>query len=454
MNNKYWAADCRQPFLYLNFYTMKTKTITISTIFISILFPFFALSQINFDKTDKELIFQKNIVWHTNENNADGYRIPGIVVTQKGTVLAFAEERPRYGDADPKSIVVKRSMDSGKTWSENIYIESSNGNFWLQNKKKIDLRDSQDKLEVWTNPAPLVDNITGRIFIFYALNEGLVDGRNLQRYTRVFYKFSDDDGLSWSDRIEITDILNANEAGLPNRDANGKWITDVNGFPCDYLGRAFHMPGPGHGIQLSNGRLLLQVWNRTALGTFDKGLIPVDERKYGICTIYSDDNGDTWEYGSSFAHNGLNGSESRIAELDDGSIYLNTRYVKERNSHRMIAYSFDKGISWSNIEIDQNFPLSNTCDAGLIALKNENQNKTLLLYSKNESLEGRKNLVVRLSSDGGKSWPVSKVVDEGSALYSDLAVLPDNLILLIYETGKNSPLYCVKFNLEWLFKNN
>lgn len=257
--------------------------------------------------------------------------------------------------------------------------------------------------------------------------------------------------MSWSERIEITDILNANEAGSPNRDVCGNWITDLNGFPCDYLGRAFHMPGPGHGIQLSNGRLLLQVWNRTALGTFEKGVIPVDERKYGICTIFSDDNGETWEYGSSFAHDGLNGCESRIAELDDGSVYLNARYVKEKNSHRMIAYSFDKGISWSNIQIDQNFPLSNTCDAGLITLKNEDLNKTLLLYSKNESLEGRKKLVVRLSSDGGKNWPVFKIVDEGSALYSDLAVLPDNSILLIYETGKNSPVYCVRFTIDWIY---
>ncbi len=119
----------------------------------------------------------------------------------------------------------------------------------------------------------------------------------------------------------------------------------------------------------------------------------------------------------------------------------------------MIAYSYDKGITWRDIRIDRNFPLSNTCDAGLIALKHKKQDKTLLLYSKNESPEGRKNLVVRLSSDGGKSWPISKIVDEGPAMYSDLAVLTDNSILLIYETRNNNPVYCVRFNLEWL-KNN
>jgi len=423
--------------------------------FLSLLFFIFnCCSSIpNAKYRDEKELFQKTIVWRVEGSSVDGYRIPGVVVTPKGTILAFSEERPIYGDADPKSIVVKRSEDKGGTWSQNIYIENCNGEYWSVHSEEIDNYDVLDKKEVWTNPAPLVDKQTGRIFIFYALSEGLVNGENLQRYTKVFYKFSDDEGLNWSDRVEVTGILNSREDGFPNKDRDENWITDVNKFPCDFLGRAFHMPGPGHGIQLSNGRLLLQVWNRTALGTLKKGEISLDERRYGISTIYSDDHGETWKYGSSFAHNGLNGSESRIAELQNGDIYLNTRYVKEKNSHRMIAYSYDKGITWGDFQIDQNFPLSNTCDAGLIAFKDEKQNKTLLLYSKNESPEGRKNLVIRLSSDRGKSWPISKIIDEGPALYSDLAVLPDNSILLIYETGKKSPVYCIRFNLEWL-KNN
>ncbi len=434
---------------------MMQKKNTAYVTFLSFLFFVFNCysSVPNTKYSDKKELFQKIIVWRADENNVDGYRIPGIVVTPKGTILAFSEERPIYGDADPKSIVVKRSEDEGVTWSQNTYIENCDGEYWLEHAEKIDKYDVPDKKEVWTNPAPLVDIQTGRIFIFYALSEGLVNGENLQRYTKVFYKFSDDEGLNWSNRFEVTDILNSREDGFQNKDKDGNWITDFNKFPCDYLGRAFHMPGPGHGIQLSNGRLLLQVWNRTALGTFKKGETSLDERRYGICTIYSDDHGKIWKYGSSFAHNGLNGSESRIAELQNGDIYLNTRYVKEQNSHRMIAYSYDKGITWRDIRIDWNFPLSNTCDAGLIVLKDKKQDKTLLLYSKNESPEGRKNLVIRLSSDSGKSWLISKIVDEGPALYSDLAVLPDNSILLIYETGKKSPVYCVRFNLEWL-KNN
>ena len=401
-------------------------------------------------------LFEKTMIWDAGENNVDGYRIPGMVVAKDGSVLAFAEERPVYGDADPKSIVVKRSEDKGATWSDNIYIEKSDGSFWANHQDLIHPDDVQDKKEVWTNVAPIVDYETGRVFFFYALSEGEVAGQNLQRYTRVFYKYSDDHGVSWSDRREVTAILNAREDGSLNKDEDGNWITDENGFPCDYLGRAFHMPGPGHGIQLSNGRLLLQVWNRKALGVMGEGTIPVEERTYGISTLYSDDHGETWQYGSAFGHN-LNMNESRMVELENGNMYINARYVPtkpgERNNHRVTAISHDGGIHWENIEIDKNFPLSNHCDAGLVSMKRSTDNEHLILYSKNESTEGRKNLVVRLSDDGGKSWPVAKVADEGPAMYSDMAVLPDNTVLLMYETGKNSPVYCIRFNLDWL-KNN
>lgn len=408
----------------------------------------------NFSKTEKK-IFTKTTIWAAGENNMECYRIPGIVVSTKGTALAFTEERPVCGDEDPKSIVLKRSEDNGKTWSANIYIERCNGKYWTQHSDEVAPEDVADKQEVWTNIAPIVDKTTGRIFFFYALSEGAVNGQNLQRYTRVFYKYSDDDGITWSERSELTDILNAREDGSPNKDEHGNWITDVNGFPCDFLGRAFHMPGPGHGIQLTDGRLLLSVWNRTALGIFNKGNIPFGDRNYGICTVYSDDHGKSWKYGSAFCHEGPNGGEARIVELKNGDLYLNTRYGSsvpgEDNTFRVTAISHDKGITWTEIKIDKSFPLSNSCDAGLIAVNN--QGKHILLYSKNESTKGRKNLVVRVSFDEGESWPVVKVVDQGPAWYSDLAVLPDNTILLIYETGKNSPVYCVRFNLGWLADN-
>ncbi len=403
----------------------------------------------------KQKLFSKTVIWSAGENNAECFRIPGIVVSAKGTVLAFTEERPKCGDADPKSIVLKRSTDNGKTWSGNIYIEKCDGSYWAAHKDEIDPIDDKNKTEVWTNIAPIVDKETGRIFFFYSLSEGAVAGQNLQRYTKVYYKYSDDDGLTWSERTEVTDILNAKEDGSPNKDEDGNWNTDVNGFPCDYLDRAFHMPGPGHGIQLSSGRLLLQLWNRTALGSLDKGQIPISERKYGVCTIYSDDHGKTWQYGSAFGHDGLNMNEARMAELKNGDVYINARYVcvtsGQTDNHRITGLSHDGGKTWQEVHIDTNFPATNPCDGGVIAVPAEGSDKKILLYCKNEMPGNkRENLVVRMSPDEGESWPVSKVIDKGRVLYSDLALLTDNTILVIYETGKHSPVYCVNFSLDWL----
>jgi len=390
------------------------------------------------------------VIWEAGENGMEGYRIPGIVATANGTLLAFAEERPLFGDEDPKSLVTKRSTDGGRSWSKNHYLEKCDGNFWKVHAGQIDRLDDPNKKEVWTNVAPIVDRITDRIFFFYALSEGAVAGEDLQRYTRVFYRYSDDDGLSWSARIEVTEIMNCKEDGSPNQDDHGNWIKDVNGFPCDFLGRAFHMPGPGHGIQLLNGRLLLQVWHRTPLATLNGREIPAADRNYGLSTIYSDDHGKTWKQGSAFGHGGLYMNESRMVELDNADIYLNARYVPvkqgERNNFRMTAISHDLGISWEGISIDRNFPLSNPCDAGLACLPGSGEKRSVLLYSKNESPGGRKNLVLRMSCDQGKTWPVARVIDEGPAGYSDLAVLPDQSVYLIYETGKNSPVYGIRLS--------
>lgn len=398
--------------------------------------------------------FTRSIVWQNGEIEVEGYRIPGITVSTKGTVLAFSEARVNYHDHTPNHIVLKRSTDGGINWSPSIFIEESNGSYWAANKDQIDPLDDPEKKEVWTNIAPIVDQTTGRIFFFYALNEGEIAGMNLQRYTRVFYKYSDDDGISWSDRKEITPLLHVKRDGTPNTDDAGNFLRDINGFPCDYLGRAFHMPGPGHGIRLNSGRLLLQIWNRTALGKIGENgkavPIPIEERQYGVSTIYSDDHGETWHYGSSFGEE-IHFNESRIVELDNGDVYMNARYtIPGGTAHRATAISRDGGKSWTDEKIDTNFPLTNQCDGGLNKITDPKTGKTYLLYSKNESPEGRKNLTIRVSEDNGKTWPVTKVLDPGAVSYSDIAVLPDNTILILYETGKGKPVYCIRTNIEWI----
>ena len=270
-------------------------------------------------------------VWRDRENEMAVHFVYGLTATRSGAILAFAEARIGSGDDEtPHHLVMKRSADLGASWSDSVIVEPSDGNYWKA-------QGQPDRRECWANPAALADRSTGRIFIFYVLNEGAYAGKNMQRYTRNFYRYSDDDGKTWSARVDVTDLLNAKAEGTPNRDASGAWIRDINGFACDHLGRAFHMPGPGHGVQLKEGRLLMPFWNRTAIGA-PGGLIPREQRAYGLRLLYSDDGGNRWKAGPAFGEE-VGPTECRLVEFDDGTVYLNARVDTAANSLRRRAIS-------------------------------------------------------------------------------------------------------------------
>ncbi|MCH5599815.1 glycoside hydrolase [Niabella ginsengisoli] len=196
----------------------------------------------------------------------------GLAVTKQGTILSFAEARLILGDASPHHIVMKRSLDNGANWeASQIIIKSENGS-------------------CYANPTPIVDSLTGAIYLFFARN---YDNDS----SDVFYITSKDDGLHWSDPIEVTPL-----------------------FKNDPYQRNFHLPGPGHGIALSNGRLLLQVWHRHSIK------ISGSSRAYGVSTIYSDDHGKTWLAGNYARQtDSLQGNESRLLEISNGDVIMNAR---------------------------------------------------------------------------------------------------------------------------------
>ncbi|MFC5412389.1 exo-alpha-sialidase [Larkinella bovis] len=417
-------------------------------------------------------VFEENRVWQGNEGGKVMYHVYGLTATRKGVVLAFSEARYDHTDEGPHDLLCKRSTDGGKTWSESIVIEKGDGSFWRANGQP-------DKRECWANPAALADQKTGRVLFFYVLNEGQYRGKNTQRMTRVFYKTSDDDGQTWSERIEITDLLNAKADGSPNRDAQGKPVLNEDGFPCDYLGRAFHMPGPGHGIQLKNGRLLLQFWHRKAIGRFKPDgsyeSVPSAERNYSDSVIYSDDQGKTWKKGGSTGL-GQFVTESRLVELADGRVMLNGRIDAPKppagpdqpdlknhpSKHRWVAISTDQGLTWQNEHIDQTLPPFTNVDCGFIRYRTGRKSaKAALLLSHPSELNARAGMTISASFDEGRTWPIHKPVFDGGTQYSDLVTLPDGSVGLLYGRAHKQPgqtsygfrvdeVVFVRFNDAWL----
>lgn len=385
-------------------------------------------------------------VWADRENEIAVHFVYGLTATRAGTLLAFAEARIGSGhDETPHHLALKRSTDSGATWSETILVERADGSYWRT-------QGQSERRECWANPAAVTDRSTGRVFVFYVLNEGAHDGKNMQRHTRNFYRYSDDDGMTWSPRVDITDLLNAKADGTPNRDAGGEWIRDANGFPCDYLGRAFHMPGPGHGLQLKDGRLLMQFWNRTAIGT-DAGQVPREQRAYGLRLLYSDDGGDHWKTGPAFGEE-IGPTESRLVELHDGSLYLNARVDGAGNTmrRRAIFIGADRGLTWVFRGYDTEMPSYTNVDSGLLAV--EHAGRQVLLLSHSRDPRRRVGLTVSASLDAGKTWAIHKAFNDEGANYSDLVQLPDGAIGVLYGNGASAhtgfPVKFIRFNLEYL----
>ncbi|MCC2686609.1 MAG: exo-alpha-sialidase [Paenibacillaceae bacterium] len=179
-------------------------------------------------------VMNQSVVWEPEEGDVMTHMVFGLAVTARGTICAFAEARIYYSDDGAHNLVLKRSIDGGLSWEPVIFIERS-----------VDG-------ECWANPTAITDRVTGKLFVFYALNN-----RNVT--TRMYYKVSTDDGLTWSDRVEVTDLV------------QGQDLYDWTLF----------LPGPGHGIQLRDGRLVLPYWGRKSFS------LPSEERDYGNGVIYS-----------------------------------------------------------------------------------------------------------------------------------------------------------------------
>jgi len=330
----------------------------------------------------------------------NNYRIPALITTQKGTLLAFCEGR-EGGDSSDIDLLVRRSEDGGKTWSQKQVV-------WNQGRN------------VCGNPCPVQDRDTGIIWLLLTWNDSNESGKRLHDGTskdtrRVYVCSSEDDGRTWTKPVEIT-------AGTKKKD----WW--------------WYATGPGVGIQLHRGphkgRLVIPCDH-------------TDKKGHASHIIYSDDQGKNWQLGGS-VYGGCN--ECQVVELADGTLMLNVRMQRNSEKKRGIATSKDGGITWSELHFDDTL-IEPVCQASLLRYSLATDgDKNRLLFSNPASTGSRVNMTVRLSYDEGKTWPISKLLHDGPSAYSCLAVLPDGDIGCLYEGGETryGEIVFARFSLEWL----
>jgi sialidase-1 len=350
------------------------------------------------------------------------YRIPGLIVTSKGTLLAYSEARKtERGDWGTIDIVLRRSTDGGATWSAPKVIAQVEGE---HRKNSVAMAQNLAKSAdvTYNNPVAIPDR-NGAVHFVFCLE-----------YMRAFYMRSDDDGQTFSKPRELT--------------------ATFDGFRPEYDWRVI-ATGPGHGIQLRNGRLLIPVWMSTGTGGHA-------HRPSVTSTIYSDDHGKTWQRGEIAVPNTeewIHPNETAAEELADGQVLLNVRSESKAN-RRLLVKSPDGATKWSEPRFNNQL-LEPVCFGSMARLSLGPT--TRLLFSNPDTLErtgapaepgknrDRKNLTVQLSYDEGGTWPVKKVIEPGWSGYSDLAVNKDGTIYCFFERGSGTrALILACFDLEWL----
>ncbi len=329
------------------------------------------------------------------------YRIPALILTARGTLLAFCEGRKAgSSDAGEIDLLMRRSQDNGKTWEPQVVVV-------------------KDGSKTCGNPCPMVDRDTGTIVLLLCKNGGgdredlIVHGSAPPR--TVWVTTSNDDGVTWSTPREISDQV---------RKPGWRW----------------YATGPGHGTLLASGRLVAPCDYADGAG----------EKYFHSHVIYSDDHGQTWHIGGAL---GPRVNECTAAELSDGSLYLNMRSYRGKH-RRDVATSTDEGMTWSPIKEDPTLP-EPVCQASVLRLRDVNTRAIPRFVFSNPAGTKRERMTVRLSQDDCRTWYRSRVLWEGPAAYSDLVHQRDGRIGCLFECGQteyHETITYAQFAVEWLME--
>lgn len=346
-------------------------------------------------------LIQQMALFHAGLNGIHSYRIPGIIKTPSGVLLAYCEAR-RNDSADWGEIEIhsRRSVDGGMTWEAPRQVAHLGKRFEGNPTK----RRGGDSEQTAHSPTAVI-TAAGQIQLLYCLN-----------YSRCFITESPDEGVSFSAPREITNTFDRFRPEVP-------WASIAT--------------GPGHGICTRDGRLLIPVW----LAYGNTGSL----RPSVVSTIFSDDNGRTWKAGNvALTNEGRvqNPAEAAIAQLPDGAIMLNAR-SESRVGRRVTATSPDGIRGWSQPRFDNDLA-EPICQGSLLAMSdgrllfaNPRWLRTTVAGSEIPGARAeRKNLTLHVSSDGGLSWVAKKTLEEHDSAYSDLVELNDHKIGVLYERGR------------------
>lgn len=335
-------------------------------------------------------------VRHAGDDGAAAFRIPGLVTTNKGTLLGVYDVR--YNSSvdlqEHIDIGLSRSIDGGKTW-EKMRLPLAFGEYGGLPAAQNGVGD----------PSILVDTKTNTIWIVAAWTHGMGNqrawwssqqGMDVNHTAQLVLVKSTDDGKTWSEPINITEQVKHHE-----------WY--------------FLLQGPGRGITMEDGTLVFPIQY------IGKDRIP----NAGI--MYSKDRGETWTIHN---HARTNTTEAQVAEVVPGTLMLNMR--DNRGGSRAVYTTSDLGMTWKEHESSRTALPEPVCMASLISVKAADNvlGKDILIFSNPNTTNARKNITIKISLDGGNTWAHQLLLDEGENWgYSCLTMVDKETIGILYESS-------------------
>jgi sialidase-1 len=334
------------------------------------------------------------------------YRIPGLATTNNGTLIGVYDNR-RNGSVDLQEDVdigMSRSTDGGKSW-EPMKVIVDMGEWGGKPQEENGIGD----------PSILVDRQTNTIWVAGIWAHGHPGKRNWlaskpgleeEQTSQFVLVKSEDDGITWSEPINITKQIK-----------DSKWH--------------LLLAGPGKGITLKDGTLIFPAQFK-------------DEKQVPHSTlIFSKDHGETWRIGNALRHDT---TEAQLVQLKDGSIMINARNDEARNTKgigRVVGITRDLGQSWKVHQSSITALEESTCMASLVNLEFEKYGK-FMLFSNPNTHSGRHHITIKASFDEGKTWPLDKqlLLDEGNGRgYSCITKIDEETIGILYEGSQSDMVF-------------
>lgn len=326
------------------------------------------------------------------DDASKAYRIPGLVRSNKGTLLAVYDIRYKHAGDLPADIDVglSRSVDGGQTWMPMQVIMDMG-------------RDPKFGFDGVGDPAILCDRVTGRLWVVGLWSHGnrgwhgSGPGLELEQTAQLMMVHSDDDGATWSQPRNLT-----KELKLP------EWRMMFN--------------GPGAGITMRDGTLVFAAQYRSADGGETQG-------KPFSTIIWSKDRGATWKIGTGGK---IDTTEAQVVELDDGSLLLNCR--DNRGGARTVLVTKDLGVTWTPHRTDRKALREPVCMASILRWGNTKTH----YFSNPDSTTAREHMTIKRSDDEGMTWPAKKQLrydDRVCFGYSCLAPVDEQHLGVLYEGG-------------------